>query len=46
MKDKAYPLHPSYLSLELGLAVDTGDFKFLYEDRKTKQGLSSGIWGL
>ena len=46
MKDKTYILHPSYLGLELGLAVDVDDFKFLNEDRETEEGHLNGARGL
>ena len=41
-KDETHLFFPSYLGLEIGLAVDVDNFKFLYEDREPEEGPSNG----
>ena len=42
----AYLLHPRHLGLELGLAKDVNNLKFLYIDRKTKRRHANSALGL
>ena len=50
VKVETYLLFPSYLGLELGLAVDVDNLKFLYEDREPEEGPqpngTRSIWGV
>jgi len=46
VKDETYLLFPSYLSPELGLAVDVDNLKLLYEEREPEEGPPNGAWSI